>query len=144
MCLAKLLKGYVGWSTLSLRLVIAAIFLFHGSQKLFGAFEGPGIAGTAGFFGNVGIPLPLVAAWLVALVEFFGGLAVLLGLFTRYAAVLLSCVMVVAILTVHLKNGFSGQGGYEFALMVLAGTVSLLLSGPGKASLEKTLWKKEL
>lgn len=144
MCLAKLLKGYEGWSTLSLRLVIAAIFLFHGSQKLFGAFGGPGIAGISGFFGNVGIPLPLAAAWLVALVEFFGGLAVLLGLFTRYAAVLLSCVMVVAILTVHLKSGFSGQGGFEFPLMVLAGTVSLLLSGPGKASLEKTLWKKEL
>ena|SRR3989338_4810470 len=144
MCLAKLLKGYEGWSTLSLRLVIAAIFLFHGSQKLFGAFEGPGIAGTAGFFGNIGIPLPLAAVWLVASVEFFGGLAVLLGVFTRYASALLSAVMVVAILTVHLKNGFSGGGGFEFPLMVLAGTISLLLSGPGKASLEKTLWKKEI
>lgn len=144
MSLAKLLKGYDGWSTLSLRLVIAAVFLFHGSQKLFGAFGGPGITGTAGFFGNIGIPLPLAAAWLVASVEFFGGLAVLLGVFTRYAGALLSAVMLVAIFTVHLKNGFSGAGGYEFPLMVLAGTVSLILSGPGKASLEKTLWKKEI
>lgn len=107
----------------------------HGGQKLF-VF---GFGGVAGFMGQVGIPAPMLAAVVATAVEFLGGLALLLGLFTRWTAILLAIEMLVAILVVHLKAGFFLPDGYEFALTLLGATVALALLGSGEASLERML-----
>ena len=77
-----------------LRVILGVIFAYHGFGKLFG-----GIEGTAGMFGSLGIPMPLASAWLVGLVEFVGGLALIAGVGARFAAALLIPTMLVAIAT---------------------------------------------
>lgn len=89
--------------------------------------------------GQVEIPVPMLAAGVVTAVEFLGGLALLLGLFTRWAAIPLAINMQVAILTVHLKAGFFLPNGYEFALTLLGATVTLVLQGSGAASVDGAL-----
>jgi len=129
----KRLGKYSDWAPLLLRLALGAVFIVHGSQKLFG-----GIAGTTAFFGSAGIPLAALFAWVVALVEFLGGITLVLGVLTRYASLLLAINMLVALLVVHLKNGFSvSNGGFEFVLVLLAGTLALLIRGPGKIAIQK-------
>ncbi|AJF62890.1 MAG: DoxX family protein [archaeon GW2011_AR20] len=127
------MKEYAG---LPLRLVLGLVFLVHGYLKLFG-----GIDGTTSFFSNIGIPLSGFFAYLVGIIELFGGLALILGLIVKVASVILIINMVVAILLVHLKNGFTGQGGYEFPLTLLAGLVTLAFLGAGKLSLQKAFKK---
>ena len=70
-----------------IRMVLAAVFIFHGSQKLFGWFGGYGIAGTAGFMETIGIPFPTLSALLAGVTEFAGGIILLLGTGTRIAAI---------------------------------------------------------
>ncbi|OGB89468.1 MAG: hypothetical protein A3G35_09460 [candidate division NC10 bacterium RIFCSPLOWO2_12_FULL_66_18] len=127
-----------GWGITVLRVVVGIVFLAHGGQKLFVW----GFGGVAGFLGQVGIPAPMLAAVVVTLVEFLGGLALLLGLFTRWAAIPLAINMAVAILTVHLRAGFFLPNGYEFALTLLAANVALILLGSGEASLDSLLGKR--
>ena len=127
-----------GWGITVLRVVVGIVFLAHGGQKLFVW----GFGGMAGFLGQVGIPAPMLAAVVVTLVEFLGGLALLLGLFTRWAAIPLAINMAVAILTVHLRAGFFLPNGYEFALTLLAANVALILLGSGEASLDSLLGKR--
>lgn len=122
-----------GWGITVLRVVVRIVFLAHGGQKLFVW----GFNAGAGFFGQVGIPLPMLAAIVVTLVEFLGGLALLLGLFSRWAAIPLAINMLGAMLTVHLKAGFFLPNGYEFVLTLLAANVALALLGSGEASLER-------
>ncbi|MGE5849271.1 MAG: DoxX family protein [Candidatus Methylomirabilota bacterium] len=122
-----------GWGITVLRVVVGIVFLAHGGQKLFVW----GFNAGAGFFGQVGIPLPMLAAIVVTLVEFLGGLALLLGLFSRWAAIPLAINMLGAMLTVHLKAGFFLPNGYEFVLTLLAANVALALLGSGEASLER-------
>ncbi|MDP3698456.1 MAG: DoxX family protein [Nanoarchaeota archaeon] len=132
--LDRMIKKYASWSALFLRLGVGIIFFVHGVGKLFNI--GPtalGISGTANFFVGIGIPVALFFAWVVALVETLGGAALLLGLFTRYAALLLAIDMLTALLVFHLPKGFSIlNGGYEFVLLLLLANVSLLLSGAGQ------------
>ena len=131
------------WSTISLRLALGIVFIMHGSQKLFGAFGGPGISGFAGYLGNLSIPASGMLSIIVAIVEFFGGLFVLLGLFTRYASLLIAIDMLVAFLAVHMKNGFFvGKGGFEVVMILFFISMALAMSGSGKLSLEKILFKK--
>lgn len=123
--LEKIFGPYRDYSLFVLRLFVGAVFAVHGVLKLFG-----GLTGFAGFLHQAGVPLPDLMAPLVAAVEFLGGAALILGIGTRTAAVLLSIVMIVAIVTVTLKIGFSG--GYDINLALLGGLLALLLAGPGK------------
>ena len=118
-----------------LRVTVGIVFLVHGGQKLF-VF---GFGGVAAFLGQVGIPAPGLAAVILTAVESLGGLALLLGLFTRWAAIPLAIVMLVAILAVHLKAGFFLPDGYEFALTLLGANVALALLGSGEASVDGVL-----
>jgi len=126
------------WGTTILRFVIGAIFIAHGALKVFSF----GVAGTAAFFAQVGIPFAALAAPLVIALEFFGGFALVLGLFTRWIAIPLAVTMVVAIATVHLSAGFFLPNGYEFALLVLAGTLALALQGSGVLALDNIVWRR--
>jgi putative oxidoreductase len=122
-----------------LRVVVGIVFLAHGWQKLF-VF---GFHGVAGMFGGMGIPLPAVSAVIVTLVEFLGGAALIIGLLTRWAAALNGFDMVVAILVVHLKNGFMKPGGFEHPLILLAACIALVMLGPGSLSVDGALAKRE-
>jgi putative oxidoreductase len=130
-------------ASLALRVPTGIIFAAHGAQKLFGWFGGYGLQGTAGWMESIGltpgIPLTLMAGG----AEFFGGLALLLGLFTRPAAFALAITMAVAIFSVHLANGlFMSNNGYEFGLALLAISVALTFSGAGRFAIDNWLAKK--
>jgi uncharacterized membrane protein YphA (DoxX/SURF4 family) len=126
--LEKIFGPCRGYSLFVLRLFVGAVFLVYGSLKLFG-----GLQGFAGLLQKAGVPMPEIMAPFVAAVEFFGGLAILLGTGTRIAALLLTGVMVVAMLTVTLRIGFAG--GYDLNLALLGGLLALLLAGPGKPAM---------
>lgn len=117
-----------------LRIIVGVVFTAHGAQKLFVL----GFGGVAHMFAGLGIPQPHIAAIVVTLVEFGGGIALIVGLFTRYAAILLVIDMAVAVGKVHLHNGFFlNKGGYEFALTLLVACLALTLTGPGSPALQK-------
>lgn len=124
------------WGITLVRVVVGIVFLVHGSRSLFVI----GFYGVADGFERLGIPLPLGFAVLVTLVEFLGGMALILGLFTRPAASALAIEMLVAILLVHLPNGFfSMNHGFEYPLVLFAANAGLLLAGSGRAALDKVL-----
>jgi putative oxidoreductase len=119
-----------------LRLVIGAIFVAHGAQKLFGVWGGAGIEGTTAFFAQVGLSPAMPLAVAVGVVEFVGGLMLILGAFTLFASLALTIAMAAAIWKVHLANGFFLPGGYEFNLALIGALVSLMLTGPGALSID--------
>src|SRR3954466_13391036 len=90
---------------LVLRLVVGGLFVGHGAQKLFGAFGGHGLAGTAGFFDQLGLSPGALHARAAGVAEFFGGALLMLGLFTPFAAAAIIATMVAAIVTVHAPKG---------------------------------------
>jgi putative oxidoreductase len=112
-----------------LRVAVATIFIKHGAQKLF-VF---GFAGVTGAFTHMGIPFPGFTGPFIGLLEFFGGIALLLGLFTRLIAVGFVFDMLVAILLVKLKGGFSG---YELEFLLLGSSLALFLTGAGRFSID--------
>lgn len=119
-----------------LRVVVGVVFLVHGYQKLFQT----GIPGVTGFFTQIGAPLPQLAAPLISVLEFGGGLALILGLLTPVVAVLLAADMLGAMLLVHLPNGFNAaDGGYEYVLILLGASLALALTGPGAYALDRVL-----
>jgi len=138
--LSAYLKSTASWAPTAIRLVLGITFMAHGAQKLFGAFGGPGMAGTVGFFAGMGLKPALFWAWVVALAEFFGGLGILLGLLTGVASAVLIVDMLVAIAFVHGKNGFFAKaGGFEYNLSLIVMALSLILSGPGRLSLDRLI-----
>lgn len=119
---------------LLLRLPLAAVFLFHGSQKLFGLFGGYGLEGTAGFMESLGLPAGTLMAALAGGTELLGGLALLTGLGLRLLSLPLTFTMLVAALLAH--SGFdAAQGGMEYPLVLAAAVAALGLTGPGRLSL---------
>ena len=139
----KLSASTAGYSTLALRVPVGIIFMAHGAQKLFGWFGGYGLEGTGGWMESIGLAPGFLMALLAGSAEFFGGLFILIGLLTRPAAVALAFTMVIAIFSVHFANGlFMSNNGYEFGLALLAASVSLALSGSGKAAIDQILAKK--
>lgn len=103
-----------------------------------------GIGGFAGFLAQLGVPAPELVAWGIGFVELLGGLLILVGLFTRYAAALIAIDMAVATLLVHVPNGFAvSNGGYEYTLVLALIAVAFVLSGPGALSLEYALYGRE-
>jgi putative oxidoreductase len=125
---------------LVLRIPAGAIFVAHGAQKLFGSFGGYGLAGTGQWMASIGLEPGYWMALAAGSAEFFGGIALLLGLLTRPAAFILAITMLVAIITVHLSNGlFMSNNGYEFGLALMTIAVALVFNGGGKLSLDRTL-----
>ena len=126
-----------------LRLVLGVVFLAHGLPKLLPVFGGSP-AETAAMFEASGLQPALLLVLIVGVIELFGGAAIILGVWTRFAAILLAINMGVAIWKIHLPHGFflnlslePGVGhGYEFAMVLLGGLVCLLLSGPGAVSID--------
>ena len=117
---------------LLLRLAVGVVFVMHGWQKLT-VF---GLGGLTGFLTQLGIPFPGVNAVLLSATELGGGLALLAGAFTRVAGSLVAFSMLVAVVTVHLKNGFFLPNGYEFALTLLLANVALTMTGAGAYSVD--------
>ena len=121
---------------LVLRVVIGAIFAAHGAQKIF-EFT---IPGTIGSFASMGVPLPEIAAPLVAFIELIGGILLIAGFFTRPVGILLTIDMVVALVAVHLPAGlWVGDGGYEFVAVLGVAALALAFTGAGRFSLDGAL-----
>ena len=129
------------WSLTLLRFILGVIFTYHGYLKLF--VKG-GFAGTVNLFTQIGVPVPVYSALLVAVVEFACGLFLLFGLITRWASVVLIFEMLVAFFKINLKNGFLvSNWGYEFVLLILAGLLVILVNGAGKFSVGKKYFKNK-
>jgi putative oxidoreductase len=128
-----------------LRVTLGGLMFAHGAQKLLGWFGGFGFEGTMGFLtGTIG--LPALLAVLIILLEFFGGIALMIGLAGRLMATGFAAIMLGAIFTVHAQNGFfmnwtgsqAGEG-FEFHLLALAMAVALILKGSGALSVDRVL-----
>ena len=136
----KVLFTRAGYGLTVLRIFVGIIFAAHGSQKLFGWFGGGGLAGTAQWMESIGLPPGTLMALLSGGTEFFAGLALIIGLLARPAALGLTIVSLVAIFSVHISNGlFLANNGYEFALALLGGTVAVLFEGAGKLSADRAI-----
>jgi putative oxidoreductase len=116
---------------LVLRLGLGAIMVAHGKEKVFG-----GMAKHIAFIHSLGVPAPTFMAYLSAWAEFGGGLLLLVGLATRFAALATLINMLVAIFKVHFKNGFTGQGNYQFPLILAVVAFALIITGAGPISLD--------
>jgi putative oxidoreductase len=133
---------------LPLRIILGISFMIHGAPKLFSA---AGHQQFQGMLGKLGVPAAPLASWLVGGVEFFGGIALVLGLLTWLASALLTIEMFVAMALVHLPQGFQnvhitgmsergpvfGMPGYELNLLYIAGLLALLIGGPGPLSVDE-------
>jgi putative oxidoreductase len=124
-------RSAVDWALLIARIIVGVVFMAHGSQKLFGAFGGPGLSGFVQMLGPIG--------YLVAIGEFFGGLGLVVGFLSRFSAAAIILIMLGAIVMVHGKFGFfmnwmrqqAGEG-FEYHLLAIAVLSTILIAGPGR------------
>lgn len=119
------------WGATVLRVVVGLVFAMHGGQKLFVY----GFDAVAGSMGDMGIPLPYLSGVMATVAEFGGGVALILGAFTRLAAIPLAFTMVVATLTVH-RSAFFLPAGMEYTLTLLSASVALFFFGSGPLSVD--------
>lgn len=117
------------FASLVARVILGVIFIFHGWQKL----HTNGIDATETFFKSLDIPWPAAAAWYAALVEFGGGILLILGVLMPLVSLLLIADMIGAIFYVHIDNGiWSADNGYELPLALIAGLVAVGLAETGR------------
>jgi len=140
-------KNWNSWAPLPLRLMLGFGFIYHGFPKVFTA---AGHENFVGMLQGIGVPAPELMAWAVGILEVLGGLALLAGAFVTITATLLTIDMIVAMVMVHLPQGFSflniigmtdegpvfGMPGYEVNLLYIAGLLSLIISGAGVLSID--------
>jgi putative oxidoreductase len=139
MLFGESVRGAAGYAPLVVRVLVGVIMAAHGWQKL--------QAGPSGFgqaLAGLGVPLPEVMAYVVTFVELIGGILLIVGLFSRVAALLLTINLVVAILLVKVNIGLlsppDGSGvGAELDLALIAGFLVVLLAGPGRLSVDQAL-----
>lgn len=124
----------LAYGSLPIRIVAGITFIAHGLPK----FEN--IAGTQGFFGSIGLPPELALP--IGLLEVIGGIFLLVGVVTRISAALFIIDMIGAIVLVRLPDGF--VDGYELESLLIAISVSLLITGPGRISVEWDILKREI
>ena len=129
------------------RVILGFVMLPHGAQKLFGWFGGFGFTNTMTYFTQTA-GLPWIIAFLVVIGESLGSLGLILGFFTRLSALGLICIMMGAIITVHIPNGFfmnwfgkNAGEGFEYHLLVIGMSIPLLISGGGKYSVDALIHK---
>jgi putative oxidoreductase len=139
--LKKLMSTTDSWGLLGLRLVTGAIFIAHGLPK-FGFMGGGGLEGTAAWLGGMGVPLPMLNAILVASSETIGGAMLIVGFMTRFAAATQVIAMLVAMFMVHWSNGFTANGGYQWALLMAAAAFALMMDGAGRFSVDRMMSSK--
>ena len=119
-------------SLLVTRVVVGIIFAAHGAQKLFGAFDGPGLAEIVKMMGTIG--------YFVTVGEFFGGLGLIVGFLARFSAASLIVIMLGAVAMVHGKNGFfQSDGGFEYNLALIGLLAPILIAGPGRFAIGRFL-----
>jgi putative oxidoreductase len=132
-----------GYGITALRILVGIILMAHGSQKLFGMFGGYGLEGTGQYMASLGLNPGYVMALMSGSAEFFGGLALFLGLLARPAALVVVVMLVVAILSVHIHNGlFMANNGYEFGLALIAAAMAVLFEGAGRLSVDRLIASK--
>ena len=120
------------------RIITGVIFIAHGYVKFFVM----GIAGTTGFFSQIGVPAPSLMAPFVATLEVAGGIALVIGLLTRLAALGLAINMLVAIVLVRLKGGFFAPNGAEFEILLCVACVALVVAGAGALSVDDSIARR--
>jgi putative oxidoreductase len=130
------------------RVVLGVVMFAHGAQKMLGWFGGYGFRGTMGFFREQ-LKIPSVFAFLAIMAEFFGSIGLILGLFTRIAALGIAIVMLAAIFMLHLRVGFFSNWfgnqkgeGFEYHLLAIALCIVLLARGAGAFSLDHMLYQR--
>lgn len=138
----QLLTSNAGLAATVLRIPVGLILAAHGAQKLFAWFGGYGLEGTGQWMASIGLEPGYLMALAAGSAEFFGGLALVLGLLTRPAALVSAFTMLVAIFAVHFENGlFMSNNGYEYALTLFVVSVALTIQGAGKFALDNHLVK---
>lgn len=126
------------YGLLLIRAALGIVMVAHGAQKLF-TFGYPGVVGG---FTQMGLPLPEISAALIIAAELGGGILMLAGLFTRFAGAAFAFAMAVAALKVHLAAGFFLPNGYEFTLMLAAASLGIVLTGPGRVSIDALIARR--
>lgn len=136
----SVLATNAGYGITLLRIITGLTFMAHGSQKLFGMFGGYGLAGTGQWMESIGLAPGYLMALMAGSAEFFGGLALVVGLLVRPAAAALIVLAVVAVFSVHWVSGFFiTANGYEYAMMLGIISATLLIEGAGKLSLDRNI-----
>lgn len=125
-----------------LRIALGAILIPHGLQKLFGFFGGMGLAGNAALFDRIGYTPGIFWGTLVGCTELIGGVLLIVGLFTRFAAAAVLIFMIVAVKFTSAKGFFWSAGGYEYPLLIGACALFFLIRGGGHCSLDRMIGRE--
>jgi putative oxidoreductase len=128
---------------LLVRLILGVVLMFHGSQKLFGWFDGIGMEGFEKYLESLNIPMPHISAWLSAATEFVGGALIVLGFLTRLVAVPVMVNMLVAVVAAHRHHFAVKNEGMEYALMLCVVALALVFTGAGRFSVDGCLWREK-